>query len=392
METSANIMKKFDKNKIKNSLSIEQVFDLVSELGGEPTMYDGYFISETICHNHPGDGSHKLYYYDNTKLFRCYTECSDTFDIFELVCKVKNIAQEKKVKYDENGKEILLDWALYDAVEFVAIFFNIEGENQNFSQKRIELQDWGFLNKYEENNLEKQRQIIDLKVYEEGEKILKNLPRPRLKDWEDEGISPEVAAAAGICYDPHFNGIVIPHYDINNRLIGIRERTLIKDQEQYGKYKPAIINGIMYNHPLGFNLYNINKSKDNIKKFQKCFVFESEKSCLKYASYFGINNDISVAICGNNLNNYQVSLLLSLGCKEMIIALDKQYKEVGDEEWERWVKKYYHIQDKYSHYLDVSFMFDLHGYVLDYKDSPIDKGIDNFLTLYGYRLRISKKS
>ena len=44
-------------------------------------------------------------------------------------------------------------------------------------------------------------------------------------------------------------------------MIGIRERTLIKDNEITGKYKPAIINHKMYNHPLGFNLYNINNMK-----------------------------------------------------------------------------------------------------------------------------------
>ena len=155
-------MKKFDKDKIKNSLSIEQVFDLVSELGGEPVMNNGYFISETICHNHPGNGSHKLYYYDNTKLFRCYTECQDTFDIFQLVCKVKNIAQEYKIKYDQEGKEVLSEWSLYDAIQFVAVYYGLEAENENFFIKRTELQDWEFLNKYEANNLEKQKQVVDL--------------------------------------------------------------------------------------------------------------------------------------------------------------------------------------------------------------------------------------
>ena len=42
----------------------------------------------------------------------------------------------------------------------------------------------------------------------------------------------------GICYDPLNMGIVIPHYDIDNNLIGIRERTLIKEEEVFGKYKP----------------------------------------------------------------------------------------------------------------------------------------------------------
>lgn len=379
-------MKNYNKNEIKNSLSIEQVFDLVSELGGEPIMNNGYFISETICHNHPGDGSHKLYYYDNTKLFRCYTECDSTFDIFELICKIKNISQEYKIRYDEEGKENLVPWALYDAVQFVAVFFGIEAENENFFEKRIKLRDWDFLNKYEANNLEKQRQIIDLHVYDE--KILNNLPRPRLKDWENEGISAEAAAAANICYDPHSNGIIIPHYNIDDELIGIRIRTLIKEQEQYGKYRPAILNGKMYNHPLGFNLYNINNSKRHIQEFGRCFLFESEKSCLKYASYFGLNNDISVAVCGNSINNYQISLLLSLGCKELVIGLDKQYEKIGNENWKRWTQKFYQIANKYAKYLQISFLFDLEDKYLDFKDSPIDKGKDIFFELYKNRIKL----
>ncbi len=379
-------MTKYNKDKIKNSLSIEQVFDLVSELGGEPVMSSGYFVAQTICHNHPGDGSHKLYYYDNTKLFRCYTECDPaTFDIFELVCKIKNIAQEYKIRYDESGKEVLREWELYDAVQFVAVFFGFQGENEKFFQKRIELQDWEFLSKYEENNLEKQRQIIDLHIFDD--KILKNLPKPRILDWEREGISLEASTAANICYDPKMNGIVIPHYNIDNKLIGIRERTLVKEQEQYGKYKPAIINGVMYNHPLGFNLYNINRSKEHIKKFEKAFVFESEKSCLKYASYFGIENDISVAICGSALNNYQVSLLKSCGCKEMIIALDKQFQTIGDKEWERWIKKFYQIKNNYGNSLQISYLFDFTD-LLGYKDAPIDKGKETFLQLYKTRVFI----
>ena len=382
-------MKTYNKDKIKNSLKIEQVFDLISELGGEPVMYNDYFTAQTICHNHPGDGSQKLYYYDNTKLFRCYTECSNTFDIFELVCKVKNIAQEYKIRYNEQGKEVLVPWTLYDGVQFVAVYFGFEGENENFFQKRIELQDWNYLNKYEENNLEKQRQIIDLHIYEEGEKILENLPRPRLKEWEDEGISQEVAAAANICYDPHANGIIIPHYNIDDQLIGIRIRTLVKEQEQFGKYKPAILNGKMYNHPLGFNLYNINNSKQHIQEFKKAIIFESEKSCLKYATFFGMSKDISVAVCGNTLNNYQVSLLQSLDCKEIIIGLDKQYLFIGDDEWRRWTQKFYQIDNKFSKYIQISFLYDIDNNLLDYKDSPVDKGKDIFIKLYNNRIRIT---
>lgn len=376
-------MNKYNKDKIKNSLSIGQVFDLVSELGGEPIMNNGYFTAQTICHNHIGDGSRKLYYYDNTKLFRCYTECNDVFDIFELVMKVKNISQDKKIRYDENGKEVLDDWMLFDAIQFVAIFFGFEPENQNFSVKHTELQDWDFFNKYEENSLLKNKQIVELHIYDK--KILKYLPRPRIIEWEQEGIKDEISYQYGICYDPHSNGIVIPHFDKEGQLIGIRERTLIKELEKNGKYKPAILNGVMYNHPLGFNLYNLNNSKDNIKNLQKVFIFESEKSCLKYASYFGIENDLSVAICGNSISNYQISLLKDLNVQEIIIALDKQYKVIGDEEWKRWTNKFYQIHNKYGKYFQISYMFDFDKY-LNYKDSPIDEGKDVFISLYQNRI------
>mgnify|MGYP003311864299 CR=1 FL=1 len=57
----------------------------------------------------------------------------------------------------------------------------------------------------------------------------------------------------GICYDPVLQGIVIPHYNIDGELVGIRERTLIKEEEENGKYKPAILNYQMYISGSGSN-------------------------------------------------------------------------------------------------------------------------------------------
>lgn len=111
-----------------------------------------------------------------------------------------------------------------------------------------------------------------------------------------------------------------------------------------------------------------------------------EKSCLKYASYFGINNDISVAVCGSSLTNYQVQLLKSLDVNEIVIAFDKQFKEIGDNEFKGWVKKLKDINKKYSLIVNVSFLFDSKGDKLDYKDSPIDKGPEIFLELFRKRI------
>ena len=89
----------YDINEIKESLTIEQIFDLLTELHGEPIIKGNMIISKTICHHSVedlGEASHKLYYYDNTHLFRCYTGCGDSFDIFELIRKVKNYGNENK--------------------------------------------------------------------------------------------------------------------------------------------------------------------------------------------------------------------------------------------------------------------------------------------------------
>lgn len=361
----------YDKDKIKNNLTIEQVMDLVAELGGEP-RWDGNhnaFIAKTICH---GGNSHKLYYYDNTHLFRCYTQCGDEpFDIFELVCKVKSAAAGA--------------WPLPKAVHFVAQYFRIAPQNADNFSSQTESLDWKILNKYDKIKSREvnEQKIVEFKEYNED--ILRYLPHPRILAWEKEGITREVMEARGICFNPMNQGIVIPHYDKDNNLVGIRERTLIKEEEQYGKYKPIILNGKMYNHPLGFNLYNLNNSKDTIAKMQRAIIFEGEKSCLLFASYFGLDNDISVACCGSSLISHQVQLLLKAGARELIIAFDKQFKELGDEEHKSWVKKLTNLHQKYSPYITISFMFDKHN-LLNYKDAPIDKGADVFMKLFKERI------
>ena len=45
---------KYNKDTLKENLTIEEVFDLVSELGGEPTMGNGLFTTSTIYHGSEG--------------------------------------------------------------------------------------------------------------------------------------------------------------------------------------------------------------------------------------------------------------------------------------------------------------------------------------------------
>ena len=129
----------------------------------------------------------------------------------------------------------------------------------------------------------------------------------KIGPWLREGITQDALDQAMIGYYPGGDQITIPHFDKDGRFVGLRGRTVCAEEgEMFGKYRPLKINKILYNHPLGMNLYNFNCSKDNIALMKKAIIFEGEKSCLLYKSYFGIENDISVACCGSSISSHQM--------------------------------------------------------------------------------------
>ena len=361
----------YDLPKIKEELNIEQIKDIVAELGGEPQLQNNILLCKTICH---GGDSHKLYYYENSHLFHCYTGCEEpSFDIFELVRKVKS--RELDEEYD-----------LPKAVRYVAQYFGYAPLDKEEQTEQLIDKDLTYIQNFGRiNNIELETQIIELKAYDD--KFLKNLPQPHLP-WEKEGISREIIEYYNIRYNPKTGGILIPYYDENNRLIGIRERNLVEDQiERYGKYHPAIISGKMFNHPLSFGLYNLNNSKNNIQQIKKVIIFEGEKSCLKYASYFGKENDISVACTGSAIIKYQIDLLLKYNVNEIIIAFDHDFTDINSEEAKKVIRKIKSIHKKFNQIVTLSFLWDKEN-LLGYKDSPIDKGKDIFLYLFNNRLNL----
>ena len=364
---------KYDKVEVRKALTIDNIFEILNEWGGDPEYTDTGIIAQTICHNAPGEGSRKLYYYENSGLFHCYTGCAEpSFDIFELTMKVANI-QFNRI-YDLN-----------DAVTYIAYRFGIIGEFEEVDES-VNTEDWKALSNYDRiQELEFKKLNVELKEYDEN--ILNRLNyNVKITPWLREGISQEAMEAAVIGFFPGGDQITIPHFDANGRFIGLRGRTLCKeDAEKYGKYRPLIINNQLYNHPLGMNLYNLNKSKNNIKLMGKVIVFESEKSCLLYKSYFGVENDISVACCGSSLSAYQIQSLIDAGAREIIVAFDRQFQEINDNEYKRLTTKLVKLHNKYKSDVLISFMFDKNR-ITGYKASPIDEGPDKFLKLFIERI------
>lgn len=362
--------KYYNKDILKESLEPEQIFDLLELWGGEPTWNNNCIIADTICHNLPGEGSHKLYYYFSTRLCHCYTGCVDpSFDIFDLCIKVM-----KRQKQQE--------WELYDAMDYIARYFGLEGEEMS-DDSQPELEDWKVFKRHN-YELPQLLQIPVLKEY--NPIILTRFLYPRIEKWEQEGITPEVSRRNLIGYYPGGEQIVIPHFDINNRLVGIRGRFLAEDMaNRYGKYRPLLVNRQLYNHPLSMNLYNLNNSKDNIRRSRVAIIFEGEKSCLQYQSYYGSDNDISVACCGSSLSTHQVNLLKSLGVNEIILAFDRQFQAIGDDEFKKLKAKLLHLYNKYKTTLKVTIIFDK-KMITPYKASPVDMGPEIFETLLKERL------
>ena len=178
----------YDKVKIREALTDENIFDLLQEFGGDPQRASFGFTSATICHNAPGEGSRKLYYYNNTGLFKCFTGCDEYFDPFQLVIKAIKIQQNK-------------EFDLNDAVRWVAQRFGFSGEHENRSTDE-KLDDWKYLANYEriQDIVLKDNSII-LKEYEND--ILERFNYDvKIGPWLREGIIQEALDQAKIGYYP----------------------------------------------------------------------------------------------------------------------------------------------------------------------------------------------
>lgn len=359
-----------DGKELKNKISEADVITILGLLGA--TYFSGTeeekeaIITNSVCHH---SDSHKLYYYKESKKFHCYSQCGDSFDIIDLVQRSK--------KYDKKGM----------AIQWISNQLGIDDYTYGFSKKLPKndiINDWSFINGYK-NNI-KPFNIIDLP--EINNNIMNVFQKYYWKNWIDENITKDTMKKYNIRYSALSQKVIIPHYDINNRLVGIRGRSMDEEEaELYGKYTPFMWMGTMFNHPLSQNLYGINENKETIKKKRKVMIFEGEKSVLQVESMFP-NENFTVALCGNNLSDYQRDLILSLGVEEVIIALDRQYKDKEDSMYITWSK---HIREriisKLAPYVRVFVIWDTED-KLDYKDSPSDKGKQVLLELMKTKLYV----
>ena len=350
-----------------NSITLDDVRIFLESLGVDQiAMYEdkGYLVCPTICHNpiHEAE-SMKLYWYQNNKIFRCYTECNEAMSIFTLYQKFMRINYHK-VDFEE----------AFDYVKKCLRHISISEKKKKYKPE-INLEKYDF-------------DAAVPKLTEYPKEMLSYFLPYHHPSWLKEGIKPEVMDKFHIGFWNRENKITVPHFDIDGRLIGIRARTLDEeDAKLHGKYRPVQIGNTLYAHPLHFNLYGIYEHKNAIKKVKSAIIAEGEKSVLLDDGYHGEWSN-TVACCGSNLNKFHVRLLTNfLGVNEITIAFDKEYQDWRTEEARKYRMKIEEMCREYKGQATFYYIWDIDN-LLGYKDSPFDKGKEVFEELYKHRIRV----
>ena len=346
-----------DYAKIIENLNTDAIIHLMTELGAD--RYDDrgdYIIFPTICHNEDSsEASMKLYFYKNNKVFVCYTSCGG-MSIFKFL---KHYYEERQIEYDwhQDIYEVVCNCSDFKRKEgFERTHYKSLRERYQVARKEVQLPEYS-------------KNVLDC--------FVKHYP----PEWLDDGITKEAMDTFDISYSIAHNKIIIPHYDVDGRLVGIRGRALNDwEVENVGKYAPIKIEQIWYKHPLSMNLYGLNVNKKNIRAHSICFLFESEKAVMQMEN-FRIPN-CSVAVCGSNFNKYQLNILMkTCAPHEIVLCFDKE-ELPGKEDY---FNKLWNMCQKYKNYCNFSFIYDREN-LLDLKDSPTDKGEGTFIKLLGKRV------
>ena len=347
-----------DYKEIIENLKDEDVFKLLDTLGAQPINKQDYILCKTICHNIDADeASYKLYYYKDTHMFYCYTECGAQ-SIFKLL---RNYYETRQIEYN---------WYT-DIFQVVLNCSNSLILENSHPQAYKSQRDAYFP--------QKSRRILP--AYSPG--LLDVYTKYYPIEWLRDSISKEAMDKFDIRFSISQNKIIIPHFDVDDRLVGIRGRALNPQEiEQVGKYAPVWIEGKCYSHPLMFNLYGLNKNRENIKRTGIAFIAEAEKSVLQ-AESFSIPNCV-VASCGSNLNKYQIDLLIrTCAPREVVVCYDREEERGSD----KYFNKLYDMCKKYTPYCKISFIYDREG-ITPMKASPTDCGEEIFMKLYKRRVEV----
>ena len=355
-------------NKILDMITTSDIVQLVSKFGIPETSiryYNNQLIMPTGCHNEIiGTAKHKLYYYEDSKKFHCYT-CCGSMNPFEFVVQAY---RTRGIKYSLSNAAIIIERIiqerLKDGFAIVTPPSNVKKEIEEDWHKSLTEYNPSIMNCFSRN-----------KKY--------------LKVWEKEGISFDAMDKFGIKFDMIRNRMVIPIYDDKGVFVGAKVRNFNQEDIENGrKYMPLIHNNEIYTYDKGKILYGLNFNKKNIKNAKRAIIFESEKSTILYESLYVGNKAVSIG--GSNVSVYQTELLKQYKVETVVLALDNDYSLLPNEngEYDKYFGLYKMLKE--ANKLDakgfnVEIVYDWEQSFLENKDAPIDKGREIWNKLYRNR-------
>ncbi|GAA0071712.1 hypothetical protein UT300003_32370 [Clostridium sardiniense] len=357
---------------LRERLTVGDIFNVMEKLGADhlPDAGGNEVMFRTICHC--GD-SHKLYFFKDTKMFHCYTNCGqmDIINIAENVLGVSFIEAKEYIQkvigvYD--GFDMNIGFNEYDPSEDVESDLELLRRNECY-KKPIDL-----TRKYT---------ILD-------SNILNTFRKMYHPSFYNDGISLNTLCKFGIRYDILNFRIIIPHWDEHGNLIAIRCRNLSEELIEQGmKYTPIYFNGKPLSAPTRMYFYGLNFNIENIKKIKKVILVESEKAVMQIDTMLN-GEGFALALSSSSLHLIQVEILKGLGIEEVIIGLDKEFSEYGSKEEKLYAMKIRKsLINKLLPYFNVSVMWDQNN-LLKIKESPTDRGVEIFTKLYNNRIQIKE--
>ena len=346
-------MGKIDVKKLKKSLSLAHHKQIMQALGipsySENSTQIVYYTGDKNVD--PYKGSPKLYFYNDTNIYVGMT-AGRSYDIISLTQTRLALLKQP--------------CSFLDACQFILDTTNINPDSISHIKKEGHVYDW--------SNLER---FIRVRKYgnqlsEYNRNIIDTLPPLYPQAWIDEGISEETMDKYQIRYYERCNQTVIPCFDDEARLVGVRVRNWDKDRVEQAKYMPLVtLDGQCYKFNTNQVFYGINYNKPEIERTGKVIIVESEKAVMKLDTYMGRHN-IALGMYGSNLGIQRRNQLLKMGVNTVSYVVDNDFIGQYDAFFEQWREKIQHFIKLWDGFCRVEIVWDNLG-LLGPKENATDR-------------------
>lgn len=345
---------------IKAQITDDDIIALMDSMGIPLVSANSqYQLYPSACHHSDWERhKNKLYYYVQSQRWHCYS-CSGDWDTIGLVQHLRKCTFNQAVDY------------ICSTLGISATELDIRQDVDNWQR---DLRRWLPNADYDES--------AELTSYDPA--ILSAFDHLYPTEWLEYGITRDSMDKFGIGWYARQACISIPVVQ-NGQLVGVRGRYTRPHDIDKGKYRPiAMLDGTMLKFSTNQCLYGLDQNKSAIEKCRQVLLFESEKSILKADSWH-IHN--ALAVFGSNISKRHIEMLLELGVNDVVLCMDSDYRQIGDDDFQFFVAKMRKLAGKLTPYFSTSVVYNNQGYDA-YKCNIMDLPYDKAMKLYKGRARL----